>query len=282
MKKTLFLLGSIALSWCTMAQVNTPALSPKAEIEQTVGLTEFELTYSRPSLRGRDMYKEIIPVDKMWRFGANKNSTLSFDTDVVFGGVDVKAGEYAIFAIPGEKEWTIFLYDDTNNWGVPKEWNDKKVVAKIGVESKKTPHTVETFTVAFENLNIDKFDMTIAWGKTYLPIHIKLPTDKLTRESIKETMSSEEPTERDYYNAASYLLNVNADLENALTYMNKAIEMNDNAPFYYIRKKALILHANGENEKAISTAKKSLEMAKAAGSEEYVRKNEKSIKEWSK
>jgi tetratricopeptide (TPR) repeat protein len=281
MKKTMFLLGGLAISLATTAQVQTPQLSPKAEIEQTVGLTEFKVEYSRPSLRGRNMHKEIIPFDQAWRFGANKNSTLSFDTPINFGGIDVKAGTYAIYAVPGEKEWKISLYNETDNWGLPEKWDASKVVAEVMVPVKTVKPSCETLTISFDNLNVNDFELTIAWENTMLPIIVKLPTSELTMASIKETMKGN-PSERDYYNAASYLLSAEKDLENALNYMSQAIEMNEDAPFYYIRKKALILGAMGKNEAAIEVAKVSLEMAREAGSEEYVRKNKESIIEWSK
>ncbi|HLV42396.1 MAG TPA: DUF2911 domain-containing protein [Brumimicrobium sp.] len=281
MKKTLFLLSGLVISFATTAQVKTPQLSPQAELEQTVGLTKFEVEYARPSLRGRDMHKEIIPFGQPWRFGANKNTTLSFDTPINFGGKDVKPGTYSMYAVPGEKEWKITLYDLKEGWGLPEKWEDSKVIAEVSVPVKKLKVAVETFTIAFDNLDVNHFDLNISWGNTLLPIVIKLPTNELTVASIKEVMKGK-PSERDYYSAAGYYLNSNQELEKALEYVNKAIEMNGNAPFYYIRNKALILGALGRNKEAIETANVSLEMAKKAGSEEYIRKNEASIKEWSK
>lgn len=281
MKKTMFLLSGLVISLATTAQVKTPQLSPKSEIEQTVGLTKFEVEYSRPSLRGRDMHKEIIPLGQPWRFGANKNSTLSFDTSINFGGTEVKAGTYAIYAVPGAKEWKITLYNAKDNWGLPEKWEDSKVVAEVNIPVKTTKHTFETFTISFDNLDVNHFDLTVAWGNIMLPIKIKLPTHELTMASIQSVMKGK-PSERDYYSAANYLLHAETDLEKALEYVNKAIEMKGDAPFYYIRNKALILGALGRNKEAIETATISLEMAKKAGSEEYIRKNEASIKEWSK
>ncbi len=281
MKKTLFLLSGLVISIATTAQVKTPALSPKAEVEQTVGLTKFEVEYYRPSLRGRDMHKDILPAGEAWRFGANKNTTISFDTHINFGGKDVKAGEYAMFAVPGEKEWKISLYKGTDNWGLPEKWETEKVVAEIVVPVQKNKKSVETFTISFENLDVNHFDLVVEWENTILPIKVKLPTKELTVASIKETMKGS-PTERDYYNAANYYLHANIELNDALVYVNKAIEMKGDAPFYYIRNKALILGAMGKKKEAIETAMISLEMAKKAGSTEYIRKNEESIKEWSK
>lgn len=281
MKKTLFLLSGLAISLATTAQVKTPALSPKSEIEQTVGLTEIEVEYNRPSLRGRDMHKDILPADGNWRFGANKNTTISFDTKVNFGGTDVASGEYAIYALPGVKEWKIILYKGTENWGLPANWEADKVAAEVVVPVTKSKNKVETFTISFDNLDVNHFDLVVEWENTILPIKVKLPTQELTVASIKETMKGK-PSGRDYYDAANYYLISNMELESALVYINKSIEMHDNAPFYYIRNKALILGAMGKKKEAIETAKISLEMAKEAGSDEYIRKNQESIKEWSK
>ena len=281
MKKTMFLLGGLVISLATTAQVKTPQLSPQAELEQTVGLTKFEIDYSRPSLRDRDMHKEIIPFGQPWRFGANKNTTISFDTQINFGGKDVKAGTYSMYAVPGEKEWKITLYDLKEGWGLPEKWEDSKVIVEIKVPVTNTKQVVETFTISFDNLDVNHFDLNVAWGNTLLPIQIKLPTKELTTASIDKIMKGK-PTERDFYSAAGYYLNENIELEKALDYVNKAIEMNEKAPFYYIRNKALILGAMGRKKEAIEAATVSLEMAKKAGSEEYIRKNEASIKEWSK
>ena len=281
MKKTLFLLGGLMISFATTAQVKTPQLSPKSAIEQTVGLTEFKVEYSRPSLRNRDLHKDIIPVGENWRFGANKNTIISFDTEINFGGKDVKAGQYAMYAVPGEKEWKITLYNGTESWGLPEKWEIEKVVAEIIVPVIKNKKTVETLSISFDNLNVNHFDLVVEWENTILTIKVKLPTEKLTVASIEETMKAS-PTERDYYNAANYFLNANTNLSEAFKFIDKAIEMNGEAPFYYIRNKALILKAMGKVNEAIEAAKLSLEKATAAGNADYIRMNEDSIKEWSK
>src|SRR5690554_3158080 len=180
MKKKLFLLSGLAISLATTAQVKTPALSPKSEIEQTVGLTEIEVEYNRPSLRGRDMHKDILPADGNWRFGANKNTTISFDTKVNFGGTDVASGEYAIYALPGVKEWKIILYKGTENWGLPANWEADKVAAEVVVPVTKSKNKVETFTISFDNLDVNHFDLVVEWENTILPIKVKLPTQELT------------------------------------------------------------------------------------------------------
>jgi len=120
------------------SQVETPQLSPRANVEQTVGLTNFELDYSRPSVRDREIFGELLPYGEMWRTGANKNTTLSFDTDITFGGKEVKSGTHAVFAKINKDSWDIYLYTDTENWGTPEKWEDEKVVCSISVPVEKT------------------------------------------------------------------------------------------------------------------------------------------------
>jgi len=281
MKKLLFLFGGLLASTSLFAQVETPQLSPKTEVEQVVGRTEFTLEYSRPSLRGRDMHKDIIPLDKRWRLGANKNTTISFDTDVIIGGEAVKTGTYAMYATPRKSKWEIVLYKDHENSGLPKEWDENKVVASWDLEVLKSKDEVETLTLSFHNLTTESANLVLSWSTTRIKIPFELPTKKLVQQSIDKTMKGE-PTERDFYKAADYYLGTKQHLKVALEYINKAIEQSEDTPFYYVRRKALIQHELGMNKEAIESAKMSLKLAKEAGNDGYVRQNEESIKEWSK
>ena len=115
MKKTLtfflFMLAAITMQ----AQVQAPQPSPHAKIWQTVGLTEVTVEYSRPSMRGRTVFGNLVPYGKLWRTGANQNTMVTFSTDVMIGGKTVKAGSYAIFTTPNKDNWEVVFYSDTNN-----------------------------------------------------------------------------------------------------------------------------------------------------------------------
>jgi len=113
------------------AQIETPAPSPASTLTQVVGLTDISVEYSRPSMRGREVFGNLVPYGAMWRTGANKNTIVSFSTDVTLGGQKVKAGEYAVFTKPSASTWEIYFYSDTNNWGTPREWDESKVAASI-------------------------------------------------------------------------------------------------------------------------------------------------------
>jgi tetratricopeptide (TPR) repeat protein len=273
---TLLLTGS----FLTFGQVQVPQLSPEAEIEQTVGLTEIEVEYSRPSRRDRTIFGELLPYDKMWRTGANKNTTISFSTSAEINGKKVEEGVYAIFIKPIQDAWMIYLYADTDNWGVPEQWDEDKVVGSYKVKVEKTHSVIETFTIQFENITTTSTDLVFSWEKTKVVLPIAVPTEELTEVSIKETMKGDSISERDYYGAASYYLTAQKNLKEALSFIDKAIEIRGEEAFWYIRKKALIEYQLGMKKQAIKSAKRSLESAGKAGNDNYVKMNEESIKSW--
>ncbi|HLW40571.1 MAG TPA: DUF2911 domain-containing protein [Brumimicrobium sp.] len=283
MKKTLLLFLGLTVGITAEAQeqkVKTPAPSPKAVINQTVGLTNFEITYSRPSLRGRDMHKELVPFGEVWRFGANENTTITFDTDVKIGSVNVKPGTYSIFATPDTEAWSIVLYSEVNNWGTPKELKKKSIVAEVKAPIKKLNDKVETFTIAFNDLQTNEFNLQISWENIMLTVPVEIPTAKLTESSIKEVIEGGEASQIDYFRAASYYALENTNLEDALSYADKAIEMQgDKVPAYYIYNKAVILQKLGKKEEAIKTANQCIEVAKKQNFESYVVRGEKLIEE---
>jgi len=131
-KVVLFLLAIVA-SISLEAQIQTPAASPASKLMQTVGLTEVTVDYSRPSMRGRTVFGDLVPYGKLWRTGANAYTKVSFDTDVTISGQEVKSGTYSIFTKPSEKNWEVFFYTDTQGGGTPKNWDESKVVAKATV-----------------------------------------------------------------------------------------------------------------------------------------------------
>lgn len=280
MKKVSLLLLSVLTSLVFNAQVELPELSPRTTVKQKVGLTNFELEYSRPSVRDRKVFGDVVMIGEMWRTGANKNTMLTFDTDITFGGKEVKAGTYAIFTKVDEKEWTVYLYAETNNWGTPEEWKEESVVAMVKVASQNDASKLETFTISFDNIGTDKFNLTFAWDTRRVSVPVELPSKEMALASIEKTMAG--PSDRDYYLAANYYLDEKTNLELALEYIKKAVEMRGDEAFWYTRKQALIEFELGDKKAAIASAKRSLEAAKKANYASYIKMNEESIEEWSK
>ncbi len=180
MKKTLTALATLALliiSQSSIVAQNGPAPSPLQKISQMVGLTEVKIEYSRPSLDGRDMYEKLTPEGERWRTGANFRTIISFSKDVQLAGKEVKAGDYNLFTIPGKKEWTIILNNNTGEVN-PFKVDEKNNILSFKVTTQKKKDKIETFTINitdFDKNAKDNANIELAWENTSVkfPIVVK-------------------------------------------------------------------------------------------------------------
>ncbi|QAA80793.1 DUF2911 domain-containing protein [Aequorivita sp. H23M31] len=278
MKRIIMFFSALSLTFGLQAQIQTPQASPSQKIEQKVGLTDVSLEYSRPSMKGRSIYGNLVPFDKIWRTGANANTKVTFSDDVEIGNTAVKAGTYAIFTKPGASNWDVYFYTDTNNWGAPEKWDDSKVAAKVNVPTALITVPVETFTITIDDLKNDSATLGIHWDKTYVGVPIKFNTDKIVSASINRAMNG--PTAGDYYAAAVYYFEADKDMKQSKEWIDKAMEMTKEPAFYQLRQKSLIYAKAGDKKGAIAAAKESLKLAKEKGNDDYVALNTKSLKEW--
>ncbi|WP_289644604.1 DUF2911 domain-containing protein [Maribacter aestuarii] len=276
-KVVLFLLAIVA-SLSLEAQIQTPAPSPASKLMQTVGLTEVMVDYSRPSMRGRTVFGDLVPYGKLWRTGANAYTKISFDTDVTIDGQPVEAGMYSIFTKPGEKNWEVFFYTDTEGGGTPSDWDESKVVAKATVPVYVMEMPVETFTITIDDVKSNGANLGIIWENVYVAIPFEVPTDATVMKSIDRALGG--PTAGDYYAAAVYYASEGKDIKKAKEWMDKAMQMTEKPAFWQLRQQSLILAKAGDKKAAIEVAKKSLAAAKEAGNDDYVKMNTDSLKEW--
>jgi hypothetical protein len=260
------------------AQVQTPQPSPSVTIKQVVGLTNFEVNYSSPSMRGREIFGDLVPYEKLWRTGANKNTTISFDDNVVIGGKEIEAGEYSIFTEPSEGAWIVYFYKNTENWGVPSEWNEDLIAAKAKVETTTIKPAMESFTISFGHFTNDSAHLIISWENTSAHILIEVPTDKKVMKSIEMTMKDPQPA--DLYRAAVYFLETDRDINKAKMWIDKAMSSREDEPYWMLRQQSLIYAKAGEKQTAIKLAEKSLKAAEEANNADYVKMNKASLKEW--
>ena len=280
MKKIIFVLAMMIANYAIEAQVKTPQASPKSTITQMVGLTNVEIVYSRPSARGRDVFNNLVPFGKLWRTGANENTMITFSDDVVIDGKTLAKGKYALYTTPRADNWEIVFYSDTNNWGNPENWDETKVALKTTAKPEMLNRNVESFTIGINNLDNNFAHLEISWEKTLVAIKFEVPTQKIATASIEKALAG--PTAGDYYASAQYLFQSNGDASKALTYIDKALDMSKDKPFYYFRLKSLIQAKKGDKKGAIESAKISLVAAEAAKNQDYVKMNKDSIAEWSK
>lgn len=280
MKKILIALAIIITQFTIEAQVKTPQASPKATITQVVGLTDVEVVYSRPSARGRAVFGNLVPFGKLWRTGANENTTISFSDDVIIGGKTLKKGKYAIYTVPNIQSWEVIFYTATDNWGTPEEFKEANVALRTTVKEESMPKATDTFTIGINGLNSDFAFLEMYWENSFVSLKFEVPTQKTAIANIEKALAG--PSAGDYFSAAQYFYQSNGDINKARSYVDKALAMNAEKPFYYLRLKSLIQAKQGDLKGAIETAKASLAASETAGNQDYAKMNKDSISEWSR
>ena len=218
MKKFIYLLLVVFASSFVGAQVKSPQASPKCTLDQMVGLTEVIVDYSRPSAKGRNVFGDLVPFGKLWRTGANANTTVSFSEDVVIGGTTLKKGKYSLYTTPKADNWEVVFYTDTDNWGNPEKWDETKIALKTNVKPEMLNRNVESFTIGINNLDNNFAHLEISWEKTIVAIKFEVPTRKATLASIDKALAG--PVAGDYFSAAQYYFQANLDTAKALIFVN--------------------------------------------------------------
>ncbi|MFT5964768.1 MAG: hypothetical protein ACI9L6_001516 [Flavobacterium sp.] len=280
MKKILIALAIIITQFTIEAQVQTPQASPKATINQVVGLTDVEVVYSRPSARGRAVFGNLVPFGKLWRTGANENTIVSFSDDVVIGGKKLKKGKYALYTVPNIQSWEVVFYTTTDNWGTPAEFKEENVALRTTVKEESMPKAADTFTIGINGLDSNYAFLEISWENSFVAVKFEVPTQEKAIANVEKALAG--PSAGDYFSAAQFFYQSNGDINKARSYVDKALEMSAQKPFYYLRLKSLIQAKQGDKKAAIETAKVSLTASEAAGNQDYAKMNKDSISEWSK
>lgn len=273
MKRTLLALTlGCALLNVSAQQLRTPAPSSTQTIKQELGIGSVELNYSRPGMKGRKVFGDLVPFDKVWRTGANNATTLTFSDEVIIGGTKVAPGKYGIVTIPGKDNWTVIITKqlDVTSPALYKQEND---VVRVKAKPMTVKDPVETFTMQFGNIKTNGADLHMMWENTAVSFPISSDVDAKVMAQINDIMTKDN---RPYFNAGLYYLNNGKDLAKALTWFDKAIEQNPKA-FWAYHQKANALAKLGKKDEARATALKSIEIAKEEKNDDYVALNEKLI-----
>jgi tetratricopeptide (TPR) repeat protein len=262
-------------------QIELPAPSPTATFTQKVGLTDVTINYSRPSMKGRTIFGNLVAYGKLWRTGANSATKLTFSDDVKIAGKDLAAGTYALFTIPGENEWTI-IFNKNINQGGTGNYKESEDALRVNIKSMKIPGTVETFYISLEDLKPNSALIEILWESTIVQIPLEVSIDERIMASIDDAMKIGPNV---YQQAANYYHQSGKDLDQALAWMNKALKIHEaegNKVFWIYRQKSLLQADMKKYKDAIATAEISLKMATDAKNDDYIKMNTESIAVWSK
>jgi len=265
-----------------LGQLATPLPSPNATVSQNVGVTKIEVVYSRPGVKGRTIWGELVPYDKVWRTGANAVTKITFDGDVMVEGQKLAAGAYGLYTIPGKTEWTVIF--NTVSTGGPDYVAEKDA---LRVKVKPVPAEMkELFTIGFPAVTSEGATLALTWEKLRVPVTIAVDTKTRFLANAKDAVAKAKADDwQTPLAAARYLYDNKYALDDAGVWIDKSIATK--ATFGNLSVKANALAAAGKAKDAVATAEKALAAGAAAApdqkpSPEAIAALEKKIAEWKK
>lgn len=279
MKKKIIVFCSASLLFINIAsaQINMPSPSTTQTVIQDFGMGSIELTYSRPNIKNRTVFGDLVPYGKLWRTGANGASRLTFKTPVEIGGKKIDTGSYALYTIPAEDNWEIILNKGINNGGVTG-YKESEDVVRFTVPSIKTTSKTETFTMQFANIKPESCDLQLVWEKRSISIPITTNIKDKIRAQIEAAMLTDK---KPHWQAAQFYFEYDKNLTRALENVTKATDENPKA-FYMFLYKARIEKEMGKTAAAMETSKTSLALSKEAKNDDYIKMNKELQKELKK
>lgn len=269
MKKRL--LSSITLTCfvlLTAAQVKLPAASPAQTVKQDFGIGTIELTYSRPSMKGRTVFGDLVPFNKLWRTGANAATRISFSEPVEIGGKRLDTGTYVLYTIPGIDSWEVIINKGLGNWGT-EGYKETEDVLRFKAEPMKIKKPLETFTMEFSDVKAETCSLDIRWERTSVSIPLIAGFKDKVKMQIEAAMKTDK---KPHWQAAQFYNEYEKNLPAALDNVTKAIEEDKEAFWMWIYK-AKIQKDMGDMTGAMESSKTSMELAAAAKNDDYVKMN---------
>jgi Protein of unknown function (DUF2911)/Tetratricopeptide repeat len=254
--------------------LKTPAPSPPQTIKQDFGVSSIELSYSRPGVKGRKVFGDLVPYGKVWRTGANNATTINFADEVTVGGTKIPSGKYGLLTIPDKDSWTIIITKQLDVTS-PADYKQENDMVRINVKSTTVRDKIETFTMQFINVKPSNCELQMAWENTVVSLPISADVESVVMKQISNVMTKDN---RPYFQAALYYLDNGKDLNQALAWFDKAIEQQPNGYWIY-HQRANALAKLGRKDEAKTSAQRSIELAKEAKNEDYVRLNEKLLEQ---
>jgi hypothetical protein len=260
----LFIFGWVSATnlFAQAPKVDFPQASPTATLKQHIGLTDIEITYSRPSVKGRVIFGNLVPYGEVWRTGANASTKISFSTDVKLNGTDIPAGKYALFTIPGEDEWTIIISKDTNGFGAFGYKPESDLVRFKTAPKKLGDISIETFVIEFNHIRDESAVLELVWEKTVVPIKLEVDVVSKVVPQIDAAMTSTDKKQPQFYfQAATFYFNHDLDTKKALRWLDTGLADKPKIAYELLNLKAKILAKQGDKDGALAAAKQSSELA---------------------
>lgn len=250
-------------------QLATPQPSPTANIKQNFALSSIEISYSRPGVKGRKIFGDLVPYGKVWRTGANNATTVTFGEEVMIGGKKVAAGKYGLLSIPGATEWT-FIISKQLDVTSPAAYKEDQDVVRVKAQPQTLPFSIETMMISVDDIKGNSCNIAVIWDNVYVNFPVTVDVDSKVMKQINDVMQNDS---RPYFNAAMYYIDNGKDLNKAVEWLDKAFVQTPDG-FWIQYQKARALKMLGKKADAIAASNKSIELAKKAQNDDYVKLNE--------
>ncbi len=262
----------ITFSFIASAQSLIPRVSPLSKLTQTIGISDITVTYSRPAVKGRVIWGELVTYDKIWRVGANENTTVQFPEPVTINGKSLAAGTYGIHMLPGKDTWTVIFSKDTQLWGDTgyKEEND---ALRLNVKPVQCEMN-ERLTFDFEDITDGSASLVLKWEKTKISVPFTIDTKKIVLDNIGKRFSWSTAN-----SAATYILSADIDPKEGLKWSDYSIMMQEN--YQNLKIKAQLLAKSGDKKAASEVMEKALSLGNKMANKPYdIPAMEKLLNEW--
>ena len=262
MRKSILALAVIALPLAAQQtpapQLKTPRASQKQVVTQTVGFTDITVTYSRPGVKGRQIWGALVPYDKVWRSGANEATTIAFSDDVTINGQPLPKGTYSLHTIPGKDEWTIVFNNTANQWG-SFSYDPAKDALRVKAKSQSAPFA-EWLTFEFPQVSPDQATVAIHWENLAVPFMVNTNTTQKVLADARAAVAAAKPDDwQTPLRAATFAIENRVDLEEANRWLDQSIKANENIRNLFEKARAQAMAGN--RAAAIATAQKAISKA---------------------
>ena len=266
---TLFFTSSV------FAQLQMPQPSPSAMVKQTVGLTDITIEYSSPAMRQREVWGGLVPYGEVWRTGANKATNITFSDEVSVEGTKIPAGTYALFTIPNEKEWTIIINKNAQQWG-SGEYDEKEDVVRFKATPMISPIINERMMFTISAMEDRQGEISLWWSNTRISFVVDAdPVSKIV-SNIESTLKQADNLWYTYAQSAEYYLDNGQNKEQAQEWIEKSISLKDHFYNNWIKARILVARNNtggvsSSAGAAVNMVKKAMEMGEKENTNFYKR-----------
>jgi len=260
-----------AMSEISLAQslvLDLPRQSQRAQVSQRIGITDITISYHRPLVNDRKVWAALVPYGKVWRAGANENTTITFSDPVQIEGKPLDRGTYGLHMIPNADEWTIIFSKNSTSWGA-FTYDEKEDALRVTVKPKAADmHNALTYD--FDNPQPDSAVVELEWEKIAVPFKVSVDVHDVVEASLRKQLRSlSQYTWVSWDEAANYLLTEKVALDGALIYANKSIENEDRYDNEITKSK--VLKALNRKDESAAAEKKALELAGPLQIHQYAR-----------